>query len=118
MHAHGLRHSHAANMAAAGLPLNVIQRQLGHANVATTSRYIDHVRPEDVVAAVRGDGVSSVPPRKLQNAQSPADAGPAGTADHPSNGRDQHELNSTLEFLLHRRPRSGHCENYGPGPPW
>ena len=53
VHAHGLRRSHAANMAAAGVPLNVIQRQLGHANVATTSRYIDHVQPADVIAAVR-----------------------------------------------------------------
>ena len=57
VHAHGFRHSHAANMASAGLPLNVIQRQLGHSNVATTSRYIDHVQPADVVAAVRGMGI-------------------------------------------------------------
>ena len=56
VHAQGFRHSHAANMAAAGIPLNVIQRQLGHRNVATTSRYIDNVRPEDVVAAVREMG--------------------------------------------------------------
>ncbi len=53
VHAHGLRHSHAANMAAAGIPINVIQRQLGHSNVATTSRYLDHVQPADVVEAVR-----------------------------------------------------------------
>ncbi len=56
VHAHGLRHSHAANLASAAIPLNVIQRQLGHSNVATTSRYIDHVAPADVVAAVRGLG--------------------------------------------------------------
>jgi site-specific recombinase XerD len=56
VHAHGLRHSHAANLAAAGVPLNVIQKQLGHANVSTTSRYIDHVAATDVVAAVRDLG--------------------------------------------------------------
>ena len=56
VHAHGFRHSHAANMASAGIPLNVIQRQLGHSNVATTSRYIDDVQPADVVAAVRDLG--------------------------------------------------------------
>ena len=56
IHAHGLRHSHAANMAAAGVALNVIQKQLGHSNVSTTSRYIDHVQPADVVAAVRAMG--------------------------------------------------------------
>lgn len=53
VHCHGLRHSHASNLAAANVPLNVIQRQLGHSNVATTSRYIDHVAPADVLAAVR-----------------------------------------------------------------
>ena len=46
VHAHGFRHSHAANMATHGIALNVIQKQLGHANVATTSRYIDHVQDE------------------------------------------------------------------------
>ncbi len=53
VHAHGFRHSHAAKMAAAGVPLNLVQRQLGHRNVATTSRYIDHIAPADVVKAVR-----------------------------------------------------------------
>ncbi len=55
VHAHGLRHSSAANMAAEGLPLNLIQRQLGYSNVATSSssRYIGHVQPADVVAAVQ-----------------------------------------------------------------
>lgn len=56
VHAHGFRHSHAANMAAAGIPLNVIQKQLGHSNVSTTSRYIDHVQPADVVSAIRAMG--------------------------------------------------------------
>ena len=46
-------------MAAEGLPLNVIQRQLGHTNLATTSRYLDHVAPEDVIAAVRQMGSES-----------------------------------------------------------
>ena len=36
--------------------MNVIQKQLGHSNVATTSRYIDHVAPEDVIAWVRDMG--------------------------------------------------------------
>ena len=35
---------------------DVIQRQLGHTNLATTSRYLDHVAPEDVIAAVRKMG--------------------------------------------------------------
>ncbi len=54
VHAHGLRHSHAAQLAAEGVPINVIQRQLGHSNVATTSRYLDHIAPQQVIEAMRG----------------------------------------------------------------
>ncbi len=56
VHAHGLRHSHASNMAADGLALNLIQQQLGHANIATTSNYLAHVNPRDLIAAVRAMG--------------------------------------------------------------
>ena len=34
---HQLRHAHAVEMAREGVPLNVIQRQLGHANLGITS---------------------------------------------------------------------------------
>jgi site-specific recombinase XerD len=34
---HQLRHAHAVELAREGVPLNVIQRQLGHANLGTTS---------------------------------------------------------------------------------
>ncbi len=56
VHAHGLRHTHAAAMAQANIPLNVIQAQLGHSNVATTSRYLAHVAPQAVIDAVRSLG--------------------------------------------------------------
>jgi site-specific recombinase XerD len=36
---HQLRHAHAVEMAREGVPLNVIQRQLGHANLGITSVY-------------------------------------------------------------------------------
>jgi site-specific recombinase XerD len=36
---HQLRHAHAVEMARKGVPLNVIQRQLGHANLGVTSIY-------------------------------------------------------------------------------
>jgi site-specific recombinase XerD len=32
-----LRHAHALELAREGVPLNIIQRQLGHANLGTTS---------------------------------------------------------------------------------
>lgn len=53
VHAHGFRHSHAAELAGRGTPMHVIQRQLGHANVSVTSRYVDHLRPQEVIDAVR-----------------------------------------------------------------
>ena len=48
VHPHGLRHAHACELAYAGTPVNVIQRQLGHSNVAVTSRYLDHIAAADV----------------------------------------------------------------------
>lgn len=37
---HQLRHAHAVEMAREGVPLNVIQRQLGHADLGITSVYL------------------------------------------------------------------------------
>lgn len=53
VHAHGLRHTHAAELAAEGVPINVISRQLGHTNIGTTSRYLDHIAPQDVISAMQ-----------------------------------------------------------------
>jgi integrase len=36
-----------------GRPLNIIQRQLGHANLGTTSIYLQGIDPEEIIAAVR-----------------------------------------------------------------
>jgi integrase/recombinase XerD len=53
VHAHGLRHTHAYELAGEGTPLHVIQAQLGHASVATTDRYIRHLNPSAVVEAMK-----------------------------------------------------------------
>ncbi|WP_051425666.1 tyrosine-type recombinase/integrase [Jiangella gansuensis] len=53
VHPHGLRHSLAFDMAETGTPVHSIQRQLGHASLAITSRYVDHLRPTDVVQTMR-----------------------------------------------------------------
>ena len=45
VHAHGLRHTHASELVAEGVPLNEISKQLGHSSSAVTSRYVDHVNP-------------------------------------------------------------------------
>jgi len=53
IHPHGLRHSHAAELVAEGVPVNVIQQQLGHAHLSTTDVYLRHVAPADVIAIGR-----------------------------------------------------------------
>jgi integrase/recombinase XerD len=40
---HQLRHAHAVELAREGVSLNVIQRQLGHANLGTTSIYLQGI---------------------------------------------------------------------------
>ena len=52
MHVHGLRHSHACGLADRGIDIRIISRQLGHSNVSTTARYIEHMRPDAVVQAI------------------------------------------------------------------
>ena len=49
VHAHGLRHTLAAELASERKPMNVIQAQLGHGSLATTSRYLDHIRPQQLI---------------------------------------------------------------------
>jgi site-specific recombinase XerD len=46
------RHAHAVEMAREGVPLNVIQRQLGHANLGTTSIYLQGIDTEEIIATV------------------------------------------------------------------
>jgi site-specific recombinase XerD len=53
VHAHGLRHSFAAELMAEGAPINVISRALGHSSVATTARYLDHIAPQQVIDTLR-----------------------------------------------------------------
>jgi site-specific recombinase XerD len=54
VHAHGLRHTHAFELANEATPLHVIQQQLGHSSLATTDRYIRHLAPREVVEAMQG----------------------------------------------------------------
>ena len=43
VHPHGLRRSNAFEMAQEGIPLHVVQKQLGHTSLATTQTEIDHL---------------------------------------------------------------------------
>lgn len=49
---HQQRHAHAVEFAREGVPLNVIQRQLGHANLGTTGIYVQGIDIEEIIATV------------------------------------------------------------------
>ena len=50
---HQLRHAHAVEMAHEGVPLVVIQRQLGHAHLGVTSIYLQGIDSSEIIATVR-----------------------------------------------------------------
>lgn len=49
VHPHGLRHTFASDIAREGVPLHVIRKWLGHSDLSTTARYVDHLTPWDVI---------------------------------------------------------------------
>lgn len=61
VHAHGLRHTHAAELRSEGVDIGIISKQLGHRSITTTARYLDHIAPWAVVEAVRGRRWGSLP---------------------------------------------------------
>jgi site-specific recombinase XerD len=61
---HQLRHAHALELAREGVPLNIIQRQLGHTNLGTTSIYLQGIDPEEIITAVRARRADDVRQRR------------------------------------------------------
>ena len=53
VHAHGLRHTHAYELACEGTPIHIIQVQLGHSNTATTAKYVSHLNPTTVIETMK-----------------------------------------------------------------
>jgi site-specific recombinase XerD len=49
---HQLRHAHAVEMAHEGVPLIVLQRQLGHSNLGITSIYLQGIDNAEIIEAV------------------------------------------------------------------
>ena len=58
---HQLRHAHAVEMAREGVPLNVIQRQLGHANLGITSVYLEGIDNAEIIDAVHARRAPMIP---------------------------------------------------------
>ena len=51
---HQLQHAHAVEMAHEGVPLVVIQRQLGHANLGITNIYLQGIDSAEIIDTVHG----------------------------------------------------------------
>ena len=48
-------------MAREGLPINVIQRQLGHANLGVTSIYLQGIDPDEIIQIVHARRPPMIP---------------------------------------------------------
>lgn len=57
---HQLRHCHAIELVREGVPVYLLQRQLGHANLAVTTVYLAGVAPEEVLLAAQSRRPPSV----------------------------------------------------------
>lgn len=49
----GPRHKNSFELTIEGVPVPVIQQQLGHTSLVTTDRYLRHLAPKDVVEAIQ-----------------------------------------------------------------
>ena len=58
---HQLRHAHAVELAHEGVPLNVIQRQLGHTNLGVTSIYLQGIDNAEIIATVHARKSPMIP---------------------------------------------------------
>ena len=58
-----LRHAHAVEMAHEGVPLIVIQRQLGHSNLGITSIYLQGIDNAEIIDTVHARRAPMIPER-------------------------------------------------------
>jgi site-specific recombinase XerD len=58
---HQLRHAHAVEMAREGVPLNVIQRQLGPADLGVTSIYLQGIDNTEVISTIHARRAPTMP---------------------------------------------------------
>jgi site-specific recombinase XerD len=58
---HQLRHAHAVELAREGVPLIVIQRQLGHSNLGITSIYLQGIDNAEIIETVHARRAPMVP---------------------------------------------------------
>jgi site-specific recombinase XerD len=77
---HQLRHAHAVELLHEGIPLPLIQRQLGHAHLSTTGTYLKESPPGDHLHRARpasADDARERRPRRLGRLRGSAGCAPA-----------------------------------------
>ncbi len=80
---HGLRHTHATLMLAAGVPLHVVSRRIGHSSEAFTAQRYAHVLPQQGAAAAAAFAAAIRPADFREPAVSHGDP---ETAERPPKG--------------------------------
>jgi integrase len=60
VHPHALRHTYAAELVAANVPVTVIRQLLGHAHLSTTIRYIDHLTNGQAISVLKATKLPEV----------------------------------------------------------
>ncbi len=137
VHAHGLRHTHAAQLRVEGMDIGIISRQLGHRSIATTARYLNRTAPQQVIEATlqaallccewrrfssRGHLVQFGPPSSSRAAgvrRTSAQGAPAGAAHNGFLNRSHDVDHGSCPAWRLRKPRKcapprpGHIENSG-----
>jgi site-specific recombinase XerD len=58
---HQLRHAHAVELAREGVPLNVIQRQLGHTDLGVTSIYLQGIDNAEIINTINSRRAPMMP---------------------------------------------------------
>ena len=103
---HQLRHAHAVEMAREGVPLIVIQRQLGHTNLGITSIYLQGIDNTEIIDTVHARRAPMVPVHSSLAPDSATGGGQAATSSPPvlvriasqEPGRERH-----AECSIHRK---------------
>ncbi len=58
---HQLRHAHAVELAREGVAVHIIQRQLGHTDLGTTSTYLQGIDPIEIIDTVHSRRPPTIP---------------------------------------------------------
>lgn len=88
---HTLRHTCAAEMGLEGVPVPLIQDQLGHADMAMTEHYVRHLLPSQLIERISGRSWAGEPGLEPPVGAALADGVPVPAAPSPSPRMDPPE---------------------------